>query len=538
MDNFIDRFNDSLKSSSLGDAKQILAKLPGEPDRVCRDVLHTLALVPEDTAWELLMFLSEISFGTADIRKKLFELIQNRARLNFQFLPILYRAGTREMIRESTPLMKQVLSNELDTGILMETIRAVGKYKITALVDEISEYIYFDNNELKAHAVQALERIGNSRALMLLEDASTTVKCDQNILDAISVLKSPPDLDIKAATSKNQVSQQATIHRELESTDLEARFTAFSRLQALDEESVHWMKQNLLSTSHDLIINTIDAIGTAIPPAMVAPLYSLLADKTLPSTIKFAAYEALAAFPGLVEPAPVTLNDMDAPALHLRMAAINLLDKTPTAHVLSEIKNRIETGRRKGEMLAETILDIKAGNIIESLMVSDTFAYIASNYLLKQAALSPIQGYIDMLMGRGLKATASKFSRALERKSNENRPTALVLGRSKTVLAVYEKLLYQRGYTPLLFLSYRDAIKNVAETAPELIVSDLFLDGITFIDFASQIPKLDPPKELTFVISTLQQAFMGNKLGAVCTGIGVPEILEFPAEANQIPFPR
>ncbi|ACN15782.1 two-component response receiver and regulator protein [Desulforapulum autotrophicum HRM2] len=537
MDNFTARFNDSLKSSNLKGAKHILANLPGEPDRVCREVFQRLVLVPEDTAWELLMFLSEISFRTPDIRGRLFKVIQNRAELNFQFLPILYRAGTQKIIQESTPLMKQVLSNEIDTGILMETIRAVGKYKITALVDEISEYIYFDNEELKTHTIQALERIGTPRALRLLENAATTVKCDPSILDAISILKSSPDLVQKVAPPRNKDCNKADICRELESTDLETRFNAFTRLQVLDGESIHWLKQNLLSTNHDLVINTIEIIGTTISTTMVPPLYRLLADKTIPNTIRFAAYEALGAFPEFIEPAPFLLDDMDAPALHLRMAAINLLDKTPTDLVLSEIKNRIETGRKKGEMLAETILDIKAGNIIESLMVSDTFAYIASNYLLKQAAISPLQGYIDILMGRGLTATASKFSLTLERRLKENRPTALVLGRSKTVLAVYEKLLYRKGYAPLLFLSCQDALKSIAEAAPELIVSDLFLNGTTFVEFALQIQKHYLPRELTFVISTLQQAFMGNKLGSLCAGIGVQEIFEFPAGPKHIPSP-
>ncbi len=537
MDRLTARFNDSLKSSSLKDAKQILATLPEEPDRVCRDVLQRLALVPEDTAWELLLFLSELNFGTPDIRGILVELIQDRARFNFQFLPILYRVGTGEKIREVAPLMKQVLSNEIDTGILVETIRAVGKYKITALVDEISEYIYFDNNELKAHAVQALEHIGTPRALSLLEHAATTVKCDQTILDAVSGLKLTPDSTQGVANPKNETGKQPDIYRALESLDLETRFNAFTRLQAFDKKDDHWLEQNLRSTNHDLVINTIELMGTTIPSAMVGPLLSLIADKSTPGTIKFVAYEALGAFPGLGEPALSTLNDLDAPDLYLRLAAINLLDKNPTDLVLSEIKNRIETGRKKGEILAQAILDIKASNIIASLMVSDTFAYVASNYLMKQAAISPLQGYIDILTDRRLKATAGKFSRILEQRSEENRPTAFVLGRSKTVLAVYEKLLYQKGYTPLLFLSCQDAFKSVAKAAPQLIVSDLFLKGITAVEFALQLQQHYPLKEFNFVISTLQRAFIGNKLGTVCTGIGVQKILEFPAGAGQIPSP-
>ncbi len=546
MDTFITRFKKSLKALDLKTAKNILISIPGEPDQIKLDVLHELALAPDQIAWELLLFLSEINFGTNDIRERLIQLITDRAHLNFSFLPILFKAGGRKKVREAAPLMKHVLVNETDTGILAETIRAAGRNTIQALVNEISEYIYYDDQELKAHTVQALERIGSPKALFRLEEAAQTIKCDQNILDAIATLKQEEE-DQKAKKEEKQ--EKEVVHRDvkedkkallhctnLKSTEMDIRFNALVNLTEMGPQNIKILEENLGSDNHDLVINTLRIIARTIPEQMLGNLYALLSKKGLPKSVKFAAYEALGSFPGL-ESAASTLNGIDDPALHVRMAALNVLEKTPTDFVLAEIKNRIETGRRKGEILAETILDVQARHIIEYLRISDTFSYIASNYLTKRAPLSTLKGYVSILQDRNLRSTAKKFNSIAEKASRENRPKAMVISSSKTVQAVYEKLLSQAGYAPMSFIAPQDAFEKASEEKPGLIISDLFLNEITAIEFASEIREFYPPKEVAFVISTLQQDFNDNRFEALFSKIGIHGIVAFPARANQIPPP-
>lgn len=546
MDNFITRFKESLKASDLKGAKKILAAIPDEPAEVCLDVLNELALAPDTMAWDLLLLLSEIGFKIPDIRERLLQLITDRAHLNFGFLPILYKTCDIQKITESAPLMKHILINETDTGILSETIRAVGKNRIKRLVDEISEYLYYDNQELKTNTVQALERIGSKEALNRLEQAAATIKCDQNILDAIAFLKEKPDKEEKTvlldAENKDnekkdtETKEESTLFRDLESMEPDVRFNAFIKVAGMETKNLARLEENLFSNNHDLVINTLGIIRRTIPEHMVGTIYALLSKKELTGSIKFAAYEALGAFPYLESAAPA-LNGIDDTALHVRMAALDVLNKTPTDFVLAEIKKRIETGRKKGELLAETILDASLSHLIEFLMVSDTFSYIASNYLAKQAPLSSLRGYVDILEKRGLKSTAKKFSQIAEKKAGESRTEAIVVSPSKIVQKVYEKLLYQSGYAPLCLFSPQDAFEKALSKKPGLIISDLFLKDITAMEFASEIRNLYPQKELAFVISTLQQDFIGNGLTPLCSRIGINAIVEFPAKGSQIPSP-
>jgi len=57
------------------------------------------------------------------------------------------------------------------------------------------------------------------------------------------------------------------------------------------------------------------------------------------------------------------------------------------------------------------------------------------------------------------------------------------------------------------------------------------------MEFASEIRNLYPQKELAFVISTLQQDFIGNGLTPLCSRIGINAIVKFPAKGSQIPSP-
>lgn len=540
MDTFITKFKNSLKASNLKTAKIILIAIPDEPDQVKLDVLHELALAPDEIAWDLLLLLSQINFGTPDIRERLLQLITDRAHLNFGFLPILFKTGGKKKIQEAAPLMKHALVNETDTGILAETIRAAGKNTIHALVDEISEYLYYDDQELKAQTVWALERIGSSKALSRLEEVAQTVKCDQNILDAIAILKQKEEEtkeEKEEVVRDAQKDKKALLHADnLKSTELDIRFNALVNLTEMGTNNIEMLEENLDSDDHDLVINTLRIIARTIPEQMLGNLYALLSKEGLPNSVKFAVYEALGTYPGL-ESAASTLNGIDAPALHVRMAALNVLEKTPTDFVLAEIKNRIETGTRKGEILAETILDVQARHIIEYLKISDTFSYIASNYLSKRAPLSSIKGYVSILQDRNLRSTAKKFQDILEKGSQEKRPGAMVISVSKTVQDVYGKLLFQAGYAPMAFYSPQDAFEKASEEKPGLIVSDLFLNEITAIEFASEIREFYPAKEVDFVISTLQQDFDDNRFKTVFAKIGINGIVAFPARANQIPAP-
>ena len=74
------------------------------------------------------------------------------------------------------PLLKHILLKETNTRLLNKIIRTAGKLKIEKMVDNIAEFIFYDDIDLKTEAVKALERIGTSKACEKLVKASKTSK--------------------------------------------------------------------------------------------------------------------------------------------------------------------------------------------------------------------------------------------------------------------------------------------------------------------------------------------------------------------------
>ncbi|MEA1969000.1 MAG: response regulator [Thermodesulfobacteriota bacterium] len=563
MTRYITQFKKSIKKADLKQAKSLLDNFNMEEEDTKLQILHELALAPDNTALNLLLYLASIDIRDDEIYNRLIQLITDRAHLNFGFATILYKICDKKQISKTVPLMKHILIHETDPGILAETINAAGKNKIKVLVKNVAEYIYYGNEELKALAVRALERTGSTAALQILEQAAETVKCDQNILDTISVLKSaneplgkadgkPEKLEKRAESDKNREKEKTrerekisikkkeidSLYTMLESNNPEARFKALGKIAEMEQDNSSRLvknleSENLESENHDLIINTLRIISKSIPNHMIEEISAVLSQKNINPGIQFAVYEALKAFP-VIESAALLIKGIDNPAMHIRMSAVKLLDKNLTDFVYAEIKERIESGEQKRDILVQTIIDSKCTKIIDSLINSDSFSYIADNYLAKQAPLSCLQKFIAVFHQRGLKAREKKYKEMAENKNLQKRPSAIIISSLSTVLNLYEKILFSGGFAPRTFISAQDAFEAIAEAKPDLILSDLFLNDMTGINFAMELRELYSKKDLPVIISTRQKDFTGNFLKKECEKKEINGILEFPANINQI----
>ncbi len=520
---YITDFKQTIKKSDIEEAKTILDKFPGETDETKFELINELALAPDDTAWELLLYLAlEIKIYDKNIYQHIIQLIMDRAHLNFKFALILYKTGDIKTIKGGVPLMRHILSNSTDQYILSKTIETAGKEKIEALVDDIAEYIYYDDAELKGTAVKALGSISSQIAIHRLEQACTTIKCDNNILDTLELLGVG-----KQSTGEKII---LSLYEELKSISLDTRFKAFGSIVKMSEaDHRQIISKNFKSDNHDLKINTLRFISRTIPEIFLPDIYALLDTKQLDPKIKFTALETLYAFPEL-DSAAALINCIEDPAMYVSMAAAKILDKNSTDFVCAEIKDRIESGKRRRENIVHAIIDAKAENIINFLMVSDTFSDIAHNYLSRTASDSCLKKYIEILSKRGLKSTAKKFQEMIIEKTSDIRPVAAVVSSSSCVQDVYEKLLFSRGYTYIGYKSCQDAFEAISHFKPALVICDLFLNEMTGIAFAREIREFYLQDKLPFIISSRQRDFIGGALAKECKNAGINAVMEFPAK--------
>ncbi|MBU1343393.1 MAG: response regulator [Proteobacteria bacterium] len=534
MDDYLPSLKKSIKTGKIGQAKTLLAQIASRPAPEKQEVLQILALAPEKAAFELLSFLTAKEHKDPEIYDRLIQLITDRAHLNFGFVILLFDTEDELTILHSTPLVRHILSNETDKELLNKIIRTAGKIKIESLIDDIAEFIFYDDVGLKTEAVKALERIGTPLACEKLEQSSKTEKCDQNILDAIQILKSKNAMPEEPCVEQDAPPDEyQTELDQLSSSDVKKRFNAIINLSEKGSKISSFLLKHLKTKDHDLLINILSLISRTIPVEAIIDLFAIINQKKIDNTIKFAAYSALEAYPEL-ESAASVVQGVSESAMFVRLAAIRTLDKNLSDFVCAEIKTRIESGTKKGELLAETILDARAKHMIEYLMISDTFAYMASNYLARTAPIPVLDTFIDILEKRNLKSTAKKYMDLRKKKAVQKKDQMIVISSSETILNTYAKLIYSCGFSSLTFQRSQDAFEAIVSQKPGAIICDLFLNDMTGMDLAREVRGLYSKDDVPVIISTLQKNLDKELLQKELDNAGVTAICDFPPQTGQI----
>ncbi|MFH2057360.1 MAG: hypothetical protein ABIJ59_00475 [Pseudomonadota bacterium] len=540
-DDYLPRLKESLKNGKIGLAKTLLADLVSKHTHEKLEVIELLALTPDKTALVILSFLTSKEYKDPEIYDRLIQLVIDRAHLNYNFVLILLENGENQTINRAILLIRHILSKETDKELLYKIIRTAGKMQIEKLTDDFAEFIFYDDATLKSEAIKALERIGTSNACSKLIQASKTEKCDQDILDAIQVLSAnalieEPVEEMLIAPVIQKEGTDQTYEQELDlltSNDFEKRFEAFTTFSQKGPECVARLVKELDTDNHDLKINILRLIKRTIPVSAIARIFDILNQKNIESSIKFTAYSALESYPELKSGASV-VHGLSEPALFVRIAAIGVLNKNLSDFVFAEIKNKIESGTTKGETLAKNILDARAEHMIERLMISDTFSYMASNYLARTAPIPVMDTFIKILEKRKLTATAQKYIAIRKERTIEKKKQFILISSSAAILNTYNKLISSCGFCALMFQNSQDAFEAIVSQQPDAIISDLFLDEMTGIDLARETRGLYTKNEVPIIISTLQKSLDKTRLQQEIDFIGITAICNFPATTSQI----
>jgi CheY-like chemotaxis protein len=534
MSDYLPSLKNSIKTGKIGQAKKLLShireKLPQEKEQI----LEMVALAPDKTAHELLFFLTSKAHKDPQIQDRLIQLVTDRAHLNYRFVLILFQNAERSTVIHATPLLKHILSNETDKELLSDVIRASGKLKINGMVAVLAEFIFYDDLKLKTDAVNALERIGSPLALEKLKQAARTEKCDQNILDTIQVLEQHQEQQEKTpAKSASPKTEDTPDLSRLADPSFRKRFETLNHFCEHPVNFSDAFSKPEAGADYNLTLNLLRLVARTIPVDAINPLFNIISGEKNDPNIKFMAYTALAAYPEL-ESAASVLRGMNESAMHVRLAAIKVLDRNVTDFVIAEIKNRIETGTKKGEILAHTILDAKARNIIQALMISDTFSFIASNYLSKTAPIPILDTFIDILKSRNLSATAKKYQDIKNRRQETGQESFIVISSSETILNMYCKLIYSCGFPCQPFRQAQDAFETIVFEKPKAIICDLFLNDLTGMDFCREVRDIYTKEQVPVIISTLQRDLDSREMDSEIQSAGVNALCEFPPNTSQI----
>ena len=199
-------------------------------------------------------------------------------------------------------LIKHILSKETNKDLLKDIFRAAGRLGMAFLVDDLAEFIFYDDLELRKEAVTAMERIGTNKAVKRLEQIAQTDKCDSDVLDALAFLKGKRKTNATTSASP----QPTTPHkcpckkhvRLLASPNLEDRFKAFEYFSDKSAEVAEALHDNLNTQTPDLLGNLLMLIGRTIPEDSLGDLLALTEKKILKIRFVFVC----------IRPCHITLN--------------------------------------------------------------------------------------------------------------------------------------------------------------------------------------------------------------------------------------
>ena len=562
---FIPEFEKILKTGDIEGTRDTLARILTLNEEDQQTVIERLALAPDNLAYDILFFLMNTMAPGHPLRPRLYQLVMDRAHINFKFCLILLNHTDPDRPGPLAHLIRHILSRETNRELLEDIFRAAGRLRTEYLVDDLAEFVFYDDPELRKAAVMALERIGTDKAVQRLEQIAQTDKCGQDILDSLAFLqgkrKTPPTpKPVPAVKSKpapkpvpkpkpTQAAKPGPASRPkpidpdkdplgyhvqlLASPKMEDRFKAFAYFADSGSKVASALHDNLESQEPDLLVNLLRLTARTIPQDSLGDLLTLSEQKGLENPVRFSVYTALSHYPEFESTAPV-LKAMTDPSVFVSMGAVRALDRHCSDYIVAEIKKKIESGTKAGETLAQIILDAGALNLIDALMTSDSFTYISSNYLESSAPVRVLDTWIALLEKRNRASTAKKFIRIKEKKLKEERPVIAVIHPSTTFLEVYARLIHNCGFTAETFTGPQEAFEFIVGRKPCAIITDFWVRQMTVMELAAEIRELYPVGEVPIIVSSLQRHMDRIDLSTLFEKNGINEFWEFPAKPSQI----
>lgn len=554
---FIYEINSAITKSDRKLARELLPHIPELDDATINRCLFEISTAPDNDSYFMLSYLVKLKTLKKELHEEIIDLILDKASLNSHFAILFIEHADEKKLKDAVPLFANILVNETDTHVLFEIINAIGNTKEQSCVDVIAEFIFYDNDELKTAAVEALEKIGGPSVIKRLAFASTTSKSDQQITDSLDRLQSSLSLDSieDSITPANQfASRNDTLQCLSEDSDILQLLTMLNSSSPHDRHSaidllidtgvkaIPAVAENIDMDDPDSIINGLDILGNINHSAAHAPVLKILNNNHKDSNVRFAAYEAISKLPP-TDSSISLIKGIEDPSEQVRIAAATAIDKNLSKILIAGLTGKIETfGKQsKQKIIISAIIDSCSENIFSSLLGSDSFVFVASEYLTKAHDLT-FDFFIDLLNKRGTKTLARDIHDNRKIKNIPRALTIYIVDDSEIMLRYYIKYFHVAGNMPYVFSDPEEALAAIEEVKPDVVTSDLNMLSMNGLQFTTRIRQTYNSRELPVIIITTQTDFVesASSAGAIMPDGNIPTdsyinlVLLKPPETTQL----
>lgn len=536
--------------------EKLLPEFLSMNDPTIHQCLFEICTAPDNTALFMIEKILEMKDLPSWLEAELLELTLDKAMSEPKFVLLFMSKADSDTKKAAVPVFANILINETDSHILYEVLKAVGETREKSCIDLVGEFIFYDNEELKLAAIEALEKIGGAAALKRLTFAATTSKMSQEIAAAIERMESTvsdsedeTDENINQYAAKNDSfealkddSDMVQLITMLNSSSPHDRHTATDLLIETGVKAIPSISANIDMTDTDSIINALNILGNIYHEAAIPSVLKILNEHHKDENVRFAVCEAMAKL-SQADSVTYLIQSIEDSSEQVRIAAATAINKNLSGTLLAGIRSRIETSGRHSNRnkIIAAIIDSFSDKTFEALLNSDAFVSMVGEYL-ENVHESTRRFYLDILKKRGAGILARKIQEGASKGKNESGLTVFIVDNSEIMLRYYTSLFHRMGHSPKTFPDPDSLLKAVNKKKPDLVISDLnmlFTNGLQLTDKIRA--KYDSSK-LPVVIITTQSDFVkeyegvGSIMpdGSISPDMNINMVLQKPADISRL----
>lgn len=416
----------------------------------------------------------------------------------------------------AVPAIMKFLTSTNDVTLLEAGLNALGEIAEPSSVNAITDFLYADIRTLVLAAVHALGQIGTPTAIQrLAERLGGDRELDAVILEIFARVQN--DLSLHK------------LNETLQSHYAYLRNLAKKHLTDIGSKAVPLLLKNLSLDDPDLIIHTLNILGEIGDASAISPIRKLLHAQPHDANIRFAAYEALGMLP-LGRGVYALAAGLTDPVENVRAAAAKAINNAFSEVLAVGVKNMVRSGGAEAEAIISTIIDVQADKIVLSLIDEPVFQQFGGDYLAARAHPEIRDYFLHLLRQQGYQDLATTIATAAGQAAPEPaaRPLACAVDDSRMILKIYQNVLYELGYEPVIFEFPAAALDWLEKEKPAILFTDLNMPEITGVELIEKARQRYAKEELPIIMVTTQNEMQDNEAALAA---GVNDILAKPFTA-------
>lgn len=533
---FLDELIFCLKEEDIIKAKALL-QFASDADidsDIQRQALIELAKGPEKVVFPLLEYLTKIEISNPKIQEALYDLILDKAYGNTDLVIkyitetekkgrlLFLKAAGEMLLTETAPALKKIILENKDIDILTAAVTALGKLRLPDSLPVFSKMVDQPDKKIRQAAIFAVSEQGSNDSVDLLTGfIGKDEETNKLAVEAISEMQDLYALDKLTGLLGSPITN--------------VRDTAIDQLIKLGNKATPILTKAFQNADADYLVHLVTTLGYIGDPAAITPILDIINTQPADANIRQAAYEAMERIPS-PKTAISLVQGLQDPVESVRMSAARAIDRNLSKALVAGLRNVVREGSEDSKNAVAALIDAEAGNIFNFLVEEESFLEAAKTHVATKADSSTRKSFLKQMGTIGQKAFAESITKeVVEKKEPESKTNQIfVIDDSKMMLKLYQNKLTAIGFTPVTFDRPEDAIPQILQKKPNLVITDLNMPNISGLELTREIRKKFSKQEIPILMITTQSDFVEEKDGdikvndTVLTKSGINKILHKP----------